>query len=415
MRNHIGFSFLVAGLLAPAVCAQSSDLDSIRIPSAADNEVNVSYTPGKGLKFSNETFQITMGGNIFVDAYYFSPEMLPDQLTFLVKEARFYIAGELYHTKTKFKLMFDGQDATQPTKDAWMQQTLWSNEDGMKLGLRFGQQKQPFGREWINSSTQREFVTQSIAADTFSGVRAGGGVLMLDGKAGENNGFHVNFGAFNTSVHKGGPFDNEQGANSDNKLNYVLSGSYDMNGAGIGSAEGDLDHSEQMKLSIGAGIYIGQEQSGGQDVDSFAWNINGAFAMNGIFAMVEIFGLDAEADAAGAGDESSFGWSLQGSFTTADKLYIAGRLSMVTVDPNTAAGGTTYFGARGVGSGLNGASALGTADGDVMVISVAGGKYFNGHNNKLQAEVSFETVNRDAAGAVDSDNWLFALRYAMRI
>ncbi|PIE23188.1 MAG: hypothetical protein CSA62_08225 [Planctomycetota bacterium] len=410
MRNQFGFSFLAATLLTPVAFAQSSDLDAVQVPAAADQEVTVTYKPGSGVKFSGENFEVAMGGNVMVDYYFMAGDVNPDQSTFNLREARFYLKGKLYHTNTSFKLMFEGKDNTQPIKDAWLKQGLWKNEDGsMGLSLRFGQQKVAFGREWNTSSTAREFISQSIAGSSFSGVRTSGGQLTLEGKAGDKNCYRVNFGAFNTSFQGGAgttatTFTGEQGANPDNKLNYVLSADYAMNGLKLGSDQGDLARSEEMKFGIGAGIFIGNEEAAGADIDIFSWNVNAAVAMNGFFGQIDVFGYTAEADTPGAQDESHLGFTLQGSYTFVDDLYVAARFSMVSLDNQT-----NFMSGRGWASGL------GNAQGDQMNVSLAAGKYYNGHNNKLQAEITFETIDFDASAATDVDNIIFGLRYSLRI
>jgi hypothetical protein len=403
MRNLNGFSFLAAGLLATTAFAQSSDLDAVQVPAAAEQEVNVAYKAGTGVIFSGEHFNVEFLAYGIIDYMFWARENAADISTFAINNFRLGVKGQLHHTNTKFKFQLEGQDAATPTKDLWIDQALWSSEGGAQLRIRAGQQKANFGREWIHNIRKRSFVTQSLAASTYSGARTPGGQLRFLGKAGEKNNYEVNVGVWNTNVARGtgaAGWTGEGSANTDNEMNFSITGRYDVNGMSMGSGQGDLARSEELKFSVGAGLWIGNENNGAADVDTFQWNVNGALATGGIYAQFEVFGYDADID--GGGDEASFGWTLQGDYTLADMIYFGARLSMVTHDDTMTT--LNAVGAAGDGTPL--------AKGDRMRISVVGGKFFNGHYNKIQAEVTFETIDYDAAGG-DSDNIIFALRYVL--
>jgi hypothetical protein len=291
---------------------------------------------------------------------------LPEVNTFGVQRARTKLSGHAFTTKTRFAINNDW--AAGGLLDAYIEQDVTDN-----LIARAGAQKTLYGREATGNSGNLEFTDRSLAARTFSGARSTGLVLQMSAA---DDKLHLHAGAFNTDTAGGSVFANPGGLNGDNELNYTIGVRYDINGdmGDTDYSQGDLESCRDWNASIGAGIWLGNEEpiSAGNDTDVTAFNVNGAFKGHGFHAIVEFFSSSSTTDTAAATDVDSSGFNLQASYQLNAGLSFGARFSSVTIDDADA----------------------------ITEISFVANKYLNGHGRKVQADVTIQEVDDDTSNVI---------------
>lgn len=427
MRNPTVPSLVALTMLAPLAMANGGgdDLDRVQVPALKN--VTVTAKPGKGVTFdAGDDFKLTIYNRIQVQFRWSELDVDSNAAagvtatvnTFRVRRARTKFKGHAFSPKTTYQLYLEWATGGNNILDAWIQQHLWSN-DQWSLHLRGGAGKTQYGREATGTSSSLEFVERSIAARTFTGARSTGLVAMASGELGQNAVLNAHLGVWNSdtaagSTVSGGP----NSLNADGELNYTAGARVDINGdmGGESYTQGDLEHHQDLNGSIGANVWIGNE--GGlttPDVDVLAFNVNGAAKYKGIHALAEFFMHNTEPDVPGSQSNDNTGWNLQGSFTTQTGWGFGGRVSGVSIDNSGIPGlFPPSGGATGGGTGL-GIPAAGTPSGDVMEFSVGVSKYFNGHGRKVQADLTFQQVDNDAAALQDQDNIIFRIMATLGI
>ncbi len=395
MKQTIGYSLLFLSVLsAPAFAGEGDPLmNRVRIP-AIQGGTQVQWKFGKGIVFKNGENKATLYGHLLQRFESISGDIAQNKNDFAVKEARVGVKASLGH-ETKLKLILDGASTTS-VKDAWIQQRLWHNDD-MNLDLRAGQQKPLFGREQTGSSTKREFTDSSLASGTFSGQRSRGVNFILTGM---EKRLHVFAGAFNSTIAKGTRLSGqgEDSSNSDVKLNFGFGATLDSDNKGgmsrMDYAAGDLKRSKDLRWSIGAGVWIGNEGTG-VDSQSISFNISGVVKTGGISGMIDIFLRTAEVDG-GTADASATGFTVQGTYITESMWTFGGRYSWVDIDDDTGVNPLISLTTHS-----SGGSSL-SANGSASEITIMGGKFFHGRKHKVLVDITLQNIDPDSGSSIDN-------------
>jgi hypothetical protein len=395
LKQSIGNSLLILGFLSSPVFAGESEplSNRVRIP-ALQGSTQVRWTIGKGVVFKNGDNKATLYAHLLQRFDMIAGDTPQNQNNFAIKEARIGIKASI-GKETKLKLILDGASTTS-VKDAWVQQRFWHN-DNLSLFLRAGQQKPLFGREQTGSSTKREFTDASLASGTFSGQRSRGVNLVLQGM---DKRLHLFAGAFNSTIAKGTRLSGqgEDSSNTDVKLNFGFGATLDSDNKGDMSrmdyAAGDLKRNQDLRWSIGAGAWIGNEGSG-VDSQSLSFNLSGVVKINGIHGMLDFFLRTAEVDG-GAADASAMGFTLQGSYITESMWTFGGRYSWVDIDDDSGVNPLISLKTHS-----SGGSSLST-NGSASEFSLMGGKYFNGHKHKVLMDFTLQNIEPDGGSSIDN-------------
>lgn len=413
MRNQAGFNLTALALLAPIAAANGGeDLDRVHVPALKN--VTVTASPGKGITFdAGDEFKLNIYNRVQV-AWQFSERDNGNgaQMTFRVRRARTKFKGHAFSPETQFQIYLEWATSGNNLLDAFIRQELWAN-DQWTLHARAGAGKPGYGKEFTGSSGKLEFVDRSVASRTFSGQRTTGLIFSAAGMEGK---FNASIGIHNNDPAAGNLYGSAPNtANADNKLDYHANIRYDVNGdmGGESYAQGDLDHTQQWNASFHASLWVGNATAGAGDVDVLAINAGGAFKLKGVHALVEVFFHNAEAaNVPTATDSEAMGWNGQVSYTLQNGWGFALRGSMVSVD-RLSTGATQYIAPASGGLTSGGTALSGT--GDVTEITLGINKYFNGHGRKVQADVTFQTVESDTTGVQDADNIIFRIQATLAV
>lgn len=417
MLNPIGFGLAAMAATASLAWAGGDDeknknnstLTTLAAPQDKKEGTSVSAKAGDGVKFEADNFSLALNNRLQLQWRYLWNEDNPDQNTFRVRRARTVLEGMAFKKELTYKLQMDWVE-TNAIKDAWARWAFYKADD-YEIALRFGQQKTYFGREATGSSGNLEFVDRALASSTFSNARARG--AMVQGSHGEDGMVQWTLGAFNTDSAAGSTNSNEEAANVDNELNYVLSVWLSPNGskglAGEGYSQGDLDRSDKLLYSVGAALEIGNNKANpasatSTDVDTLSINLNAALKTGGIHAMADVFIREDETDpAAGASvTADSMGWQAQVSYT---------------LEPQEKDGPQWSFGARYGMIKIDDApivmvgSPLGTLTGDVSELEVMLTNYYKKHKMKTQVGWVLQSIEPDLGG--DVDNHRFEVQFTL--
>jgi phosphate-selective porin len=213
------------------------------------------------------------------------------------------------------------------------------------IGVRFGQFKTPFGRQWIASSGELSLVDRSVVTKYFTFGRDRGAAL---------EGSHESF-AWTAGLFNGGGDPNSDpgytpgtlgtsGANVSNDstgMLYVARVSYFPRGP-AGESEGDVETNETLRIETGAGFLFDDDRAADLNGDGVldnpsvdTWNAQWDLTLKsgGVSGQVEAFYRHVSAD----GGIDGVGFYVQPSyFLTAGKLEAAARFGWLDPDFNTA-------------------------------------------------------------------------------
>lgn len=359
---------------------------------------------------AGEDYSLTMSNRVMVRWRFSNMDAAPDTNNFRIRRLRTKLKGHVFSEALRYQLQFDWTRAA-PILDAWARWAFWNDEESSsELAFRVGAGKTFFGREETGSSSSLEHVERSVVANRFSGnSRQIGAVLM--GSHGEGGKFHWRAGVFNGDPGRSNSVEGAAGQNvanaaGDNEVDFVFAARVDPMGdmGDEGYKQGDLDHSEELKASVGAALLIGNHRTSAAqapanaDVETWSANVNGAVKIMGVHAIGEIFFRND--DVKGGADGDSFGWFVSGSYTmkpsdSGRQYALAARVGQILNNDAIPAGG------------LNASNSLGQAKGDLTEISLTADAYFHKHKLKTQIGWTFHMVDFDAAGASDLDNHFF--------
>jgi phosphate-selective porin OprO/OprP len=283
------------------------------------------------------------------------PEEGDSEGNFLVRRVRPNVSGEAYDIVT-YRLMAE-VSPTARVLEGWIATTVGG---GVTLGA--GQTKIPFGRQWLNSSSRFQFVDRSIAMLRFNpdrspGVWASGflGGDVLEYSAGLFNGDGVNVSNVNGDLAEVA------------RIVWTPFGAYPL-------AESALDFPEEPRLALGAGVLnvtVGEDD---EATENLRFNVEAAFKLQGFSAQAEYFTENGEPE---VGDDlTTNAFYAQAGYLIESGYELAARYSVVQPDVDG-------------------------ADLDETEMTIAGSKYFEGHNLKVQAD--FVNIDRELDDSTDQE------------
>lgn len=387
MRKVLGLATLL--LLAPAV-SQAASLEDLLVEKGVITKAEaqkatsggaskVYYNNGTRMEFPDSGFTIKVNTLIqtrytFTDA----DEDVGDKNTssFSVQKARLYVTGTAMHEEFAYYLNGDFAGSSASLRDAWLQ---WNACDW--ASLRMGQWKTAISRQFVNSDEKLQFPDRSTASDYFNLGRQQG--VMASSKWMD--------GAVTGSVGVYNGINEGEGINSvgtDTKHTGVVALRWNPMGQMDSYAEGDVDWTEEMAVSVGGAYAYSQF---GSDGDRHNLSLDANLKSNGFSAHGEFFWANNDE---GSGDDSNpIGFYLQAGYFLDPKTWeIAARYSLVTCDDGSAYG-----------------SCAGVDDKNEVTAGI--NYYWWKHNLKAQFAYVYENDSSAGDGGEDENNnkWMFQL------
>lgn len=340
---------LVSGLFV------SSPLWANGTPVVEDCKV-AGYDKGFYIQSCDGDFKLKINIQLQPQYQFLKMEGQDDVNTFSIRRARLIFSGHAFVPELSYYFNFEaygGRDST--TREADIQtgpnlrDAYFNYELTKGFQIRMGQWKPLFSREELNSSAKLQFISHTIANETFTLARDLG--LWLHGEVMDGK-LEWGVAATNEGVTR-------NTTNSNNE--FLFTGRAVWNAAGkIGYTESDVGNSEDMQLALGlAGAYNKPAAAAGLNQDSIIAG-TGDFILfyRGFSFMGAGYYARNTTDS-----QNLFGFLGQtGYFLIPKKLEVAGRFASVI--PTSAGVPNGYE----IGGGIN--------------------YFFKGHNVKLQADYS---------------------------
>ncbi|WP_306533301.1 porin [Geobacter sp.] len=216
----------------------------------------VNFKVGNGISLTSpdEKFQLNIGGQIQTRYSYLDKDNDNDSSSgsaqntsrFEIKRAKLLLGGYAFTKDVTYKLDMNFINISSgTTKNGGLLESVWLNYRLMdEVQFRFGQNKVQFGRQWITSTANNQFVDSSPVTTAFApGYDTG---IEIHGKVAKGL-FAYSLGGY------GGVGQNTFRSTSDNAFNVRLA----LNPLGeMAYSEADLENSEKPLLSIGANYYF---------------------------------------------------------------------------------------------------------------------------------------------------------------
>jgi len=411
---------IALALLAPAALANNGSgsqetTDDLKTVPAQDDAIKMTFKPGKGVTFDGgDKFKLRMLGGLIFKYTYASPESNIGNAspinTFDVRSARLIMTGHVFDPKTRYLFSIEAaHDKNAVVKDVWIDREVVTT-DSMNLKLRLGQQKTLFSREFGPNYTKPmgEF---TIAMRAFAMQRSRGLnaiFAMMDDR------LRLNAGIWNRDIAPGSTYANEDGANSDNELNYSLGFRWDPNGSmkDILFTTMDLKRSEKFLWGIGGGVFFGNANVGnvptGTDVEALRYNLNFAFKTKGFGGLLDYYGSSQELDAPGAQSVEDSGISAILNYSFESGWTLGGQFSMI----DNGATQTNNTGVRLRGP-LNPNGIVYSGEGSTTEFGIFGSRDFSkGGTHRMIVELINQKVKQDTTGLSDN-NMIFRATYVL--
>ncbi|RNC66324.1 MAG: porin [Desulfuromonadales bacterium] len=212
----------------------------------------VNFKPGNGISLTSpdENFQLNIGGQIQARYSYLDRDTDNDSSTasalntsrFEIKRAKLLLGGYAFTKDVTYKLDMNFINISSgTTKNGGLLESVWLNYRLLdEVQFKFGQNKVQFGRQFITSTSNNQFVDSSPVTTAFApGYDTG---IEIYGKVAKGL-FTYSFGGF------GGVGQNTFRSSNDNSFNARLV----LNPLGeMAYSEADTENSEKPLLSIGA-------------------------------------------------------------------------------------------------------------------------------------------------------------------
>lgn len=242
-----------ANEMQPAV--ETKNLEIPKTEEKKEKKDIAGYKKGFYIQTPDEKFKLVFNGNYQFQLDY-DRKKGENHFGFKMRRTRFIFSGHLFTKKLTYKtqLALERLDFKEVLLDALIDYKFIDE----KLRVQVGQQKLPWIREQIVSSSEQQFNDRSILAESFLSSQAfdtdHDGVadkvsgnnrdigIKVHGKVADDK-LEYEVGAYNGS----GP----NAANFNNHLLYAVRGVYNIMGD-FGYKEGDYDYSEKAALFIGA-------------------------------------------------------------------------------------------------------------------------------------------------------------------
>ncbi len=252
--------------------------------------------------------------------------------SFEVKKARIILSGSALHNEFTYYLQSDfaeGSDKTTALRDAYL---TWAACDW--ADLKMGQYKTMYNRQYNTSDWKTQFPDRSVASDFFTFGRQQG---LSTNLATDDGMWKVSAGIFNGDSDGEG----ENSVGTDTRHTGVVTVRANVMGKMDSLEESDVDYTEEMAMSIGAGyLYADDENDLGAGLEgneTSAINVDANFKYEGLSINAEFYYLDFESDDTTTESVEPLGYYIQaGYFLNPKKLEVAARYSMLECDDGRA-------------------------------------------------------------------------------
>ena len=402
-----------------AEARKSADAQMLERLAASPNQaqdVEVRARPGQGITFEvGDEFSLRLHNWVQV-LWRFSAldNGVPDTNNFSLRRARTELSGHVYDERKTYRISLDwSQDipGIQTIQDAWFNWDFFESEDGTSdIGVRVGQQKPHFGREFQGSGAFLQNTERSLASQIFSGFRVIG--AWLHGSHIEGGKLHWWAGVGNSDpARASSAVESGQGANnSDNEINWFFDVRFDPFGdAGDEEyVQADLDYSEEPKGTVGASFAVLNLQptgtvatlTNGDDIESLAFNVYTSWHFQGLTGMAEAFFRKDESDFASVDSDSSgyavsAGYVMEPAEEDGPQWGFAARWSLFDQDDIPLVLTTTPLGT------FTGLGNLGMS-GDVNELTGSVTNYYKKNNLKSQLSLTWQGVDPDVGQNADN-------------
>ncbi|MFN3466580.1 MAG: porin [Candidatus Brocadiales bacterium] len=336
-----------------------------------------------------------------------------DTSSFRLRRGRLVWDGHAFTKDLKFHMNLETPGTSQGTHllDYYVDYSGLP-EIGKYLAIKGGQFKVPFSRQRLNSSSSLQLVDRSIVNDEFN----------LDRDVGVD--FHRDLFGGKLEYHLGiftGHGINRQNENADNNMLYVGRIAWNPFGS-FEYKEPDLDYSKTLKAAVG---FAAAHNAGGEirtgsvrtavndDLYMNIFTVDGGLKYKGFSLLSEAF-LRNLREPAGVSTRSNrtngIGYMVQGGyFIIPKRLEVASRYAWLDREFNRDKNDVAIL----VGEGTT-SRTLGSDE----EITFGLNYYFNGHKNKLQADISrldqgFLRTSSASRVNDDKETWRFRLQYQL--
>jgi hypothetical protein len=336
-----------------------------------------------------------------------------DTSSFRLRRGRLVWDGHAFTKDLKYHLNLETPGTTQGTHllDYYVNYSGLP-EIGKYVAIKGGQFKVPFSRQRLNSSSSFQLIDRSIVNDEFN----------LDRDVGVD--FHRNLFGEKFEYHLGiftGHGTNRRTENADNNMLYVGRIAWHPFGF-FDYKETDYDHSKSLMATVG---FAAAHNAGGEirtgavrtavsdDLYMNLFTIDGGLKYKGFSLLTEAF-LRSLREPAGVSTRSNrtngIGYMVQGGyFVIPKRLEVASRYAWLDREFNKDKDDVAIL----VGEGTT-RRTLGSDE----EITFGLNYYFNGHKNKLQADVSrldqgFLRTSSASLVNDDKETWRFRLQYQL--
>ncbi|MCM0081229.1 OprO/OprP family phosphate-selective porin [Geomonas sp. Red32] len=215
----------------------------------------VSYAPGNGVTITSpdRNYSLNLGTSLQLrytltdldDVNNNATKQAQDSSKFELRRIKMYLNGNAYSPDLTYKVMMNltNLQGGGVKNGGILEETYLNYRLADEFQIRAGQDKIPFGRQFITSSTAQQFVDLSVVSNAFvPGYDTG---VMLNGRI-ANGLVNYNVGGY------GGVGQNTYRSTTDNAFAARLT----VNPLGdMKYSEGDVEYSEKPLLSVGGSFY----------------------------------------------------------------------------------------------------------------------------------------------------------------
>ncbi len=386
-------------LVAAPLAAQAMPLNELLadkglVAADAGSSGKTWYDHGTKLEYGNFDLQF----NLMVQSLYtyhdydsegtssYGIESQEDTSSFEMRNVRMEFKGNLLNKQFSYMVSNDfGNGSTgSDLKDAYLQWNVCDNQH-----LRMGQYKAPYSRQNGTNDAMLQLVDRSFLNSFFVGDADFRSTSNDDGRdqgltfLGEDENFGYAIGVFN------GQSDGE-GRNStglDNKVRGVGSVFFNVGDYGSREMEGDWAGTNGMAFTMGASAAYGQGTSSLGDFDKYDLNVDLGMRASGFSAQAEYYYTNLDIDGTEQTIDPSGGYVQLGYFFVPQEWEVAARAAGIFPDSDAAIDNSYEY-------------------------SGALGYYIDGHYLKVQAGVTWLSVNVQGEGNQDIDDVRYDLLLA---
>ena len=347
---------------------------------SADDVANgrLYYDEGTRLEFPDFDFRLNM---LFQPRYSYSDidssdrasagfgGSLEDRSDFSLRRARLILSGQALDESFSYKLEedFASDEGGGDLRDAWIQ---W-NGDPAKI--RFGQFKQPFGREERISSTRLFFTDRSVVSEAFVPSRRLG--AMTSGSIGSSTDWYA---AINNGSSEN---EGENSPGQDNNVQGVVAFDFRSDNFGSRGIQGDFRSDRSFAFTAGLAATYGEGTVEAADFEEVALNADLGFRVAGAEVSGEFFYSDGDLSTNTSSENvENIGFVVDANYVFKEKFGVGARYALLDPDDS--------FVAR-------------TAIEEINEYSLVFNYFINGHDLKLQNGVVYQVADSNRGSSLD--------------